>query len=577
MLLTHNANRHIYAPHARRLDGASASRADGIVTQVVRNALNSAATQMKRVLIRTAFSPVIYEAHDFAVALYDREMRLLAQAPTLPAFMGTVSFCVEGAVAGVGGEGAIEPGDVILYNIPFGTGSHAQDMAVVVPVYHGGELVAYAASKGHLVDIGAKDPYCTDSIDMFQEGLLLDGVKLYRRGELAKDLLKVILANSRTPTAVKGDILAEVACCQAGAAELGALIDRFGWDVVKDCIERMYDHGEMIVKDFVRSIPDGSYVGEGHLDNDGISDEAIDFNVTVIVEGDSITFDLSEVPDARKGPLNTPLPSTVSACRIVLAMLAGNESPNEGHFRPLRTITRPGSMFHPVAPQPTFLYGWPLMQLVEALFEAFARAMPGRVPSGSAGDVCGALFYAYNESRGETVVAGNPFPIGLGAYPDGDGPTMMHLSIGQSLLPSAELIETKFDFMQLENWELTPDSAGIGKYRGGLGWRVDFRLLRDVSFMTPIERTKTPSWGQEGGGSGATNRIIIHHPDGTSVETGKVTGLDLKKGTLVELFCGGGGGFGDPKDRDEGAVRRDVHLGFCTAERASEQYPHAFT
>jgi N-methylhydantoinase B len=199
VLMTHSADRHVYSPHSRKLEGARGDRADGIVTQVVRNALNSAANQMKRVLIRTAFSPTIYEAHDFAVALYDREMRLLSQAPTLPAFMGTMSFCVEGAVAGVGGESALNPGDVILYNRPFGTGSHAQDMAVVVPIYHTGEVVAYAACKGHLVDIGAKDPYCTDSVDMFQEGLILDGVKLYRNGELVDDILKIVLSNSRTP------------------------------------------------------------------------------------------------------------------------------------------------------------------------------------------------------------------------------------------------------------------------------------------------------------------------------------------------------------------------------------------
>jgi N-methylhydantoinase B len=375
---------------------------------------------------------------------------------------------------------------------------------------------------------------------------------------------------------VKGDLLAEVACCQAGAAEILALIDRFGWPVIKDCIERMYDHGETIVRDFIRQIPDGSYTAHGHLDDDGLSDDPILFKVTVIVEGEEICFDLSDVPEARKGPLNTPLPSTVSACRIVLAMLAGNESPNEGHFRPLRTVTRPGSMFHPVAPQPTFLYGWPLMQLTEALFEAFAKAMPGKVPSGSAGDICGAGFSAYDKIRGETIVAGNPFPVGLGAFPDGDGSTMMHLSIGQSSLPSAELLEAKFDFLQLENWEITEDSAGIGKYRGGSGWRVDLRVLRDVSFMTPIERTKVPSWAQAGGAGGATNKIKLHYPDGRSVETSKVTGVHLPKGTLVEVFCGGGGGFGDPRERDPEAVKRDVRLGFCSEDAARQNYPHAF-
>lgn len=568
---------YVYAPHRRKSATGRAERADVITTQIMRNALNSAANQMKRVLIRTSFSPVIYEAMDFAVALYDREIRMLAQAPTLPAFMGTMSFCVEAAVERVGGETTLEPGDIILFNLPFGTGSHAQDMAVVMPVFRREDLVGYATSKGHLTDIGAKAPYGTDTTDLFQEGVVFPGVKLYRRGELVEDIFKMLLANSRAPNAVKGDILAEVACVRAGAAELLRVIERFGLQAFHDCTERMYEYGEAVVRDFISRIPDGRYTGAGHLDDDGLVDNAIRFEVELLVEGEEITFDLSRVPDATKGPVNSPFPSTVSACRIVLAMLAGNEAPNEGHFRPLKVISRPGSMFHPVAPQPTFLYGWSFTQLMEALFEAFAAALPGQVPSGSAGDLCGVMFWRFDEERQETMVAACPQPVGLGALPKGDGATMFIPPLAQSTLPSAELQETKWPFMQIDRWDFATDSAGPGQFRGGVGWHLHYRLLRDVSMLTGIERTKVPSWGQAGGLSGVANRALLRYPDGRVTAIKKVTGLELPTGTVVEVLCGGGGGYGEPSKRDPADVHRDIRLGYTSEEKSREHYPHAFT
>lgn len=576
MNLKSTSGLHIYDPSKVAGASARAARADAITTQIMRNALNSAANQMKRVLIRTSFSPTIYESFDFAVAIYDREIRMLAQAPTLPAFMGTMSFCVEAAVIGAGGEQAMEPGDVILYNVPFGTGSHAQDMAVIVPAFHQGELVGYAASKGHLTDIGAKNPYCTDTVDLFQEGVIFPGVKLYRRGELVEDILRTLLANSRAPNAVKGDILAEVACCRAGAGELLRVIERFGLQTFKDCSERMYEHGETLVRDFISRIPDGRYKGSSSLDNDGLDDKPIPFDMELVVEGNEVTFDLSKAPAATRGPLNLPFPSTVSACRIVLAMLAGNEAPNEGFFRPLKIISRVGSMFHPIPPQPTFMYGWSFTNLVEALFQAFATALPGQVPSGSAADLCGTMFWFFDGERGEMRVAATPLPVGLGAFPNGDGATMFITPLAQSKLPSVELQETKWDFVQIEKWELAADSAGAGQYRGGMGWRVGYRMMRDVGMMTVIERTKEPSWGQAGGQSGVANRVVLSYPDGRVVATTKVTGLELPQGTRVEVLCGGGGGYGEPAKRSREDVIRDVQLGYLSDAGARETYPHAF-
>src|SRR4051812_38362249 len=217
--------------------------ADPVTTEIVRQALNAAAEQMKRALIRTSFSPVIYEVLDFAAALYDRDICLLAQAPTLPTFMGTMSFCVTEAVDAVGGEGALEPGDIILYNVPYGTGSHPQDVAVVMPVFLDdagadggtGELIGYSAIKAHWLDIGGKDPYSTDTVDVFQEGTIFPGVKLFSRGRLVSDIFRMATANSRAPKMVAGDINALAAGARTGARARCRAAERSGRGPFRAC------------------------------------------------------------------------------------------------------------------------------------------------------------------------------------------------------------------------------------------------------------------------------------------------------------------------------------------------------
>src|SRR5689334_5393807 len=236
--------------------------ADPVTTEIVRHGLNAAADQMKRALVRTSFSPVIYEVLDFAAALYDRDVCLLAQAPSLPVFMGTMSFCVAAAVEAVGGEAALEPGDVILYNNPYGTGSHPQDAAMVMPAFLAdGELVGYAAIKAHWLDIGGKEPYSTDTVDVFQEGTIFPGVKLFSRGRLVSDIFRFATANSRVPKMVAGDINAEVVGVRTGAAALLRVVERYGLQAFSESVERMFDHGEAVVRSYFEQIPDGRYVG----------------------------------------------------------------------------------------------------------------------------------------------------------------------------------------------------------------------------------------------------------------------------------------------------------------------------
>jgi N-methylhydantoinase B len=550
---------------------------DPVRTEIVRQGLASAASEMKRALVRTAFSPVVYEVLDFAVALYDERVRMLAQAPSLPLFMGRLSFCVEHAVAAVGGPESLEPGDVLLDNHPFGTGSHPQDAAVVMPVFLADEeLVGYAAIKAHWLDIGGKEPYATDTVDMFQEGTIFPGVKLVRRGELVDDVYRMALANSRVPRAVAGDIRAELIGVHAGAAAFRRVVARYGRLTFAESVERMFDHGETVVRSFFAEIPDGRFVGEGTLDGDGVSDEPISFEVEVEVDGSSVRIDYSRAPDQRPGPVNSALPKTVSATRVAVAMLAGGgEWPTEGHFRPVEVITRPGSLFHPLAPAPTFIGGWAAIGAIDAIYRAIGDAAPELVPAASGGDICSLVWWGIRQT-GEPWADGAPHPVGQGASLHGDGThALMHVSESATRNAPVEVTEGRNPWL-VERLEFAAGSGGAGRLRGGNGLDLDLRLLEDAELTAVVDRTRVSPAGLAGGTAARPNSAALHRPDGTHVACGKATRLAAPMGSLLELRTGGGGGYGPPSERAAEAVLADVREGYVTEEQARRHYPHVF-
>ena len=272
-----------------------------------------------------------------------------------------------------------------------------------MPVFLGtGALVGYTAVKGHWLDVGGKDPYSTDTVDVFQEGTIYPGVKLYRRGERVADLYRMVLANTRVPKMVAGEINAEVVCVRAGAEGLIRVVERFGLETFMQSVEHMFDHGEAVVRAYFEKIPDGRYVGRGRLDDNGVETDLVPFEVAVEVEGSTVRIDYSDAPPMQTGPFNCPLPETVSASRVAVTMLAGgSEAPCEGHFRPLEVVTRRGSMFHPVSPAPCFLYGWPAIQSIEVIYDAIAKTAPERVPAWSGGDICSLVWWGIRERTGE--------------------------------------------------------------------------------------------------------------------------------------------------------------------------------
>ena len=340
---------------------------------------------------------------------------------------------------------------------------------------------------------------------------------------------------------------------------------------------RMFDHGEAVVRSYFEKIPDGRYVGRGEMDNDGISDDAVPFEIVVSVDGSTVRLDYSRAPDAHVGPINCPIASTVSASRIAITMLAGGgEAPNEGHFRPIEVIARPGSMFHPGPPSPCFLYGWPAMQAIEVVYDAVSKAMPEAVPACSGGDICALVWWGMREETGEPWADGSPHPVGQGAHVNGDGASsLIHHGEAATRFSPTEVWEARNPWL-LEKIELAPDSCGPGKHRGGLGVDMHFHLLEDAYVTAAVERTKNQPWGLEGGLPARANSGVLNYTDGTSEPVAKATRLHVPKGATLVLNNGGGGGYGPPAERDPEAVHADMREGYITEEHAREHYPHAF-
>jgi N-methylhydantoinase B len=548
--------------------------ADPITTAVIANGLNAVAEQMKVTLCRAAFSPVIYEMIDFACGIYDTDVRLLAQARALPAFLGTLGFCIESAVAESGGAGQLSPGDVIFTSYAFQTGSHAQDAAVIVPAFLDGDLVGYAAVKAHHEDLGAKDPYCTDTVDIFQEGAIFPAIKLYRAGELQTDLYRTLLANSRMPVSLEGDLAAEIAAARTGTEGLLRLIRRYGTEVFSASVERMFNAAEERTRAFISTIPDGHYTAKVACDNDGITDEMISFNVTVEVEGSDLLVDLTDCPDQRPGPINTPLAGTIAYVWIaIMAIAGGADLACEGHLRPITMRGREGSLLWATPPAPCFLCGWPPDQVVDAIHHALAGVLPEAIPAGSGAEICGMILWG---DDGESLwIGGSDHPVGQGAsrHADGSAP-LMYITVSGIQTTPAEIAEARWP-VRVERYELARDSAGAGRRRGGLGIDVEYRVLRDAYMTAIFERSRTPPWGLDGGNEGRANCLRVVAPDGESHAVLKVTRLALATGSLIQVQTGGGGGYGPPDERDPEAVASDVVEDYLSEAHARTSYPHA--
>jgi N-methylhydantoinase B len=550
----------------------SGAHLDPVTVAVVRNYYLSAARQMRNVLMRASFNPVIYEMIDFGLGLYNARAELLAEGPAIPHFLGTLRFAIGHVVDYVGRENVAD-GDVFISTYPYWTGSHSQDVVIIRPIFVTGRIFGYAAVKAHWMDIGANDIYGTSTVDIWQEGLQMFGARVRVAGVMNREVVEIIRANSRLPDSAIGDLNAQIAACDMGARRVLELVEKYGAHTVDTCCDAFLDHGEQITRHAIAAAPDGEWTASGFLDDDGLSDEPVPIHVRVKIAGDELTIDTTGSAGPQVGPINAPFPATVSFARLAMKrlMLPSYEA-NEGCFRPLNLIVPQGSILNADPPAPAFLYAFGPYVMGDLIMEALAEAMPQRAVARAGGNECARLFSGADERYGGYFAGADIDGSGQGASLDGDGESALIVYYGgDSRNIPIEVTESKYPIRTLE-FALRQDSGGAGRHRGGLGIVKSWRALADLRFITTVEQTKFPAQGVRGGGAGQPAEIIANIGTERETRRGKASDLLVPARAELHLRSGGGGGWGAACERPVDIVLDDVQQGYVSAARAEADY-----
>lgn len=545
---------------------------DPITVEVIRHRLLSAAREMASNLMRTAYNTIVYEIRDFGLGIYDRDGQLVAEAPGLTIFGRANDFALASVIDFLGPDG-LEPGDAVLVNYPYWSSAHTLDVACCTPIFDGDELVGFTAIRIHWLDLMQRDPgYCIDTRDMYEEGIFFPCSKIYRRGELNEDLVNIIRFNSRLPDRVLGDMHAQISACRIGERRTIETIHHFGRETYEAATRQIQDHGERIARSRLAQLPRGTWSAEDHVDDDGIDDRLVKMKATVTVSEDEFVVDWTGSDDATKGPINMPFGLTVGVSSLVFkAVTTPEEHANGGNFRPLRVIAPEGSLMHAVPPAPTFTL-WTGLLAGEVVLKALAQGMPDRVPACSGGDVCSMMGLGVNPRTGRHWLEATNEGVGFGGHAGGDGENgIMHMTEPGCRNNPVEALETKAP-MLIEHYELRQDSGGAGHHRGGLGVSRAYRFTADSTAIMLVKKTRTRPWAiGEGAEEGDSCRVVMN--PGTSRE--EVTGgfyRHVEAGELLVNESGGGGGWGDPLERDPDRVLEDARQGYVSLEAACEEY-----
>ena len=547
---------------------------DPITLEVIRHGLVSIANQIDANIKRTAFSPYIYEYNDFAVGLVGADGQLVAQCTGgMPPFVAdSVGVAVRDGLSIYGRE-RLHDGDVVLCNHAAVQGQHLNNTVMYTPIYAGPArrtLIGFFAINVHWIDIGGIQ---SGSTDIFMEGLQLRSVKLWSKGEPIEEVYRIIENNTRMPLELMGDIAAQLAGCLLGRDLTAELANKYGIPTFNRAVGLILDQSEAAARAFIRAMPDGVYKTETYLDNDRSGDELVPIRVKVIVAGDELTVDYSEMAEQAKGPINSGyFGGGQTTARVAFKYLIGaDEMANEGTFRPIKLVLPPGKLLSADPTAPMFMYPTPFPTVIDAVIKALEKALPERVPGGHFGTHTGVRFYGRRADGSffDTHDSGHG-GWGAGATHDGAGPfrTMAH---GDTRVIPLELQESLMPFRS-EEFSLREDSGGAGRFRGGLGFRKKYRILRPCLLGTNLDRTKFPPWGVQGGSEAKPGRITVIKASGREENAEKENAYRLEPGDLVCVETGGGGGYGPPAQRALALIQRDLDAGYVSVAAAEHDY-----
>ena len=550
-----------------------------VETELIRNALMSASMDMRLSLTRSAFSPVIYESLDCSVGLFNETGEILAQAPGLPCFLGSLQGTLRLVIEKVGANNFRE-GDVYIVNDTYITGSHLNDVVVLSPVIQTDQLIGFAVTKAHWLDIGSATPGwpVIGTTEIYQEGIRFGPTKIVSGGELVRDIIDILARNSRFPDALIGDMNAQIAACRMGERRYLEVVERFGLTTVVGSMNEVFDTTELLEREDIMRIPDGIYVAEGFVDNDGLDTKPFLVRVTVTVEGSDITVDTTGSAKQRRGCTNSGLVQSMSYCQLAYKFLIRPDlGVTGGSFRPMKICIERGSIFDPLEPTSCLQYGTHTGLLVDLIIKALSDVIPHKVVAGLPRDPWNVYMTGWDPHRKHEFVSGEALAGGWGASSFGDGENaVIHLDAGDFKNRPTETAENRYPILIL-SYGLGTDSGGAGEFCGGLKVVKEYRILgSDCHLSLWFDMTVTPSWGLFGGKSGDAPKVAIIYDNSEEKQILKISRLPLPIGAVVRAETGGGGGYGPPKKRTPDQVREDVIDGYISKQKALQDYGVAF-
>ncbi len=545
--------------------------ADPVTTEVVRNFVISCAEDMNAALWRSAYSAVIYEGRDSAVALLDANGNMLGQSTGVPLFVGAIDACVHHVKSYYCKDMA--PGDIFIMNDSYMQGTHLHDITAVGPIFYEEKLVGFGAARAHWNDIGAIDPGSTmGSTNIYQEGLRLGPTRIVRRGEPIREWYDHLRLNTRLPEVSIGDLSAQIASIRTGERRLTQLLNRIGIDVYQSACLNIFEQSRKLDRAAIAELSDGTFYREGYLDNDGVGDDPVKIALKLTVRGEEMIVDLAGTSGPVAGSVNCGSVQTESLLRLAYKTMINPERAITGGAFETMTVKIPDEcLFNAREPAACEWYFTGLGLLADLMISCMSEAMPSRATAAHYGDSMVAAFFSVDPKRGQWIAI-EPTAGGWGARVDGDGESaLINLVNGGFRNISAEVYETKFP-IRVEEFSFKRDSGGAGRWRGGCGVTRRYKLLEECHGALWFERSKTTAWGLSGGGSGQGPSNTLSFPDGSREHPLKMRARQLPKGTIVETITGGGGGYGDPKARPADLVLKDVIRGFVSREGAWTKY-----
>jgi len=548
--------------------------------EVVKNALLSTAEEMKIVLAKTAYSPLLKVGGDYSCGIFDIHGNMVAQGPDLPIHLGAMPEAVKAIVKAFPDA---KPDDVFIHNDPFNGGSHLPDVNILAPIFYKGRLLGYGCVRAHWPDVGSATPGSYGAVtSIYGEGLRLPPVRLFRDGEIDPNIEAIILANVRTPDERLGDLRAQVSATRRAGIRLTGLADKYGADELLRIMDAILQYSETMMRSALSTIPDGTSEFTDILDGDGYvepgdsEDKTFRVKVTITKKDDEITVDFTGSDPQVRGPMNAPLAVTASGVYCALKMIIDPRNlipPNSGAWRAVKVIAPKGSVVNAQLPAPVVFANHEMSyRVADMVFAAMYKITPQNVMCGSQASASIVIFGGEDYRNNEPYVNFELTKGGFGARPVKDGINAVSSSIGNMLNTPIELIEMGYP-LRVEEYSLIPDSGGAGKWRGGLAARRTWRVLeRDAQCATCCERTVTAPFGLAGGMAGTVGTIGIELPDGSTRSLVSKGGFSAPAGSRVILNTPGSGGFGPPVERDRASVREDIADGYVSMTAAKRDY-----